>query len=110
MNSSSRQIMPWRFQTPEGIRQIAIPGKLVLDNSEVFTAAGLAGLGMLQGMRFFLQPYIDSGQLVEILPDFPAPRRPLSLLYPHRHLSHKVRVFADWLQGLVATLDRSVSA
>ena len=105
VNSSSRQIMPWRFQTPEGIRQIAIPGKLVLDNSEVFTAAGLAGLGMLQGMRFFLQPYIDSGQLVEILPDFPAPRRPLSLLYPHRHLSHKVRVFADWLQGLVATLD-----
>ena len=105
VNSSSRQIMPWRFQTPEGIRQIAIPGKLVLDNSEVFTAAGLAGLGMLQGMRFFLQPYIDSGQLVEVLPDFPAPRRPLSLLYPHRHLSHKVRVFADWLQGLVATLD-----
>ncbi|HBR3840058.1 TPA: LysR family transcriptional regulator [Klebsiella pneumoniae] len=102
VNSSSRQIMPWRFQTPEGIRQIAIPGKLVLDNSEVFTAAGLAGL---QGMRFFLQPYIDSGQLVEVLPDFPAPRRPLSLLYPHRHLSHKVRVFADWLQGLVATLD-----
>ncbi|HBT4686570.1 TPA: LysR family transcriptional regulator, partial [Klebsiella pneumoniae] len=32
-----------------------------------------------------------------------------SLLYPHRHLSHKVRVFADWLQGLVATLDRTVS-
>lgn len=63
----------------------------MLDNSEVFTAAGLAGLGMLQGMRFFLQPYIDSGQLVEVLPDFPAPRRPLSLLYPHRHLSHKVQ-------------------
>lgn len=52
VNSSSRQIMPWRFQTPEGIRQIAIPGKLVLDNSEVFTAAGLAGLGMLQGDAF----------------------------------------------------------
>ncbi len=46
-----------RFQTPEGIRQIAIPGKLVLDNSEVFTAAGLAGLGMLQGMRFFATLY-----------------------------------------------------
>ncbi|QRZ80134.1 LysR family transcriptional regulator, partial [Klebsiella quasipneumoniae] len=48
--------------------------------------------------------------LVEILPDFPAPRRPLSLLYPHRHLSHKVRVFADWLQGLVATLARTPPA
>lgn len=51
VNSSSRQIMPWRFQTPAGVRQVAIPGKLVLDNSEVFTAAGLAGLGMLQGMH-----------------------------------------------------------
>ncbi|MDP1109193.1 LysR family transcriptional regulator, partial [Klebsiella pneumoniae] len=25
VTSSSRQSMPWRFQTPEGIRQIAIP-------------------------------------------------------------------------------------
>ena len=83
--------MPWRFQTPEGIRQIAIPGKLVLDNSEVFTAAGLAGLGCCRGCVSFAT-YIDSGQLVEVLPDFPAPRRLLSLLYPHRHLSHKVRV------------------
>ncbi len=57
VNSSSRQIMPWRFQTPEGIRQIAIPGKLVLDNSEVFTAAGLAGLGMLQGCVSFATLY-----------------------------------------------------
>ena len=105
VNSSSRQFMPWRFESPAGIRQLAIPRKHVPDHADVFTAAGLAGLGMLQGMRFFLQPYIDSGQLVEVLPDFPAPRRPLSLLYPHRHLSHKVRVFSDWLQGLVATLD-----
>ncbi|MCS5873512.1 LysR substrate-binding domain-containing protein [Klebsiella pneumoniae subsp. pneumoniae] len=105
VNSSSRQIMPWRFQTPEGIRQIAIPGKLVLDNSEVFYCCRAGGAGDAAGDAFLLQPYIDSGQLVEVLPDFPAPRRPLSLLYPHRHLSHKVRVLADWLQGLVATLD-----
>ncbi len=86
VNSSSRQIMPRRFQTPEGIRQIAIPGKLVLDNSEVFTAAGLAGLGMLQGMRFFATLYRQRAT-GGVLPDFPAPRRPLSLLYPHRHLA-----------------------
>lgn len=101
INNNSRQIMPWRFQTSTGIKEMTIPGKLILDNSEVYIAAGLAGLGLLQGMKFFLQPYINNGQLVEVLPDFPCPQRQLSLLYPHRHLSHKVRVFAEWLEGLM---------
>ena len=104
INSNSRQVMPWRFQHEAGIEEISIPGKLILDNSEVYIAAGIAGLGLLQGMNFFLQPYIDSGQLVEVLPDFPCPSRRLSLLYPHRHLSHKVRVFAEWLEGLIVEL------
>lgn len=104
INTSSRQVMPWCFQQGDTTEEIALPGKLILDNSEVYIAAGLAGLGLLQGMNFFLQPYIDNGQLVEILPDYPSPRRRLSLLYPHRHLSHKVRVFAEWLEGLIAEL------
>lgn len=104
INTSSRQVMPWCFQRGSATEEIALPGKLILDNSEVYIAAGLAGLGLLQGMNFFLQPYIDNGQLVEVLPDYPSPRRRLSLLYPHRHLSHKVRVFAEWLEGLIAEL------
>lgn len=104
INSNSRQAMPWRFQNGRGIEEISLPGKLILDNSEVYIAAGLAGLGLLQGMNFFLQPYIDNGQLIEVLPNFPCPYRKLSLLYPHRHLSHKVRVFAEWLEGQLAGL------
>lgn len=104
INNNSRQIMPWRFQTSTGIKEVTIPGKLILDNSEIYIAAGLAGLGLLQGMKFFLQPYINNGQLMEVLPDFPCPQRQLSLLYPHRHLSHKVRVFAEWLEGLMDEL------
>jgi len=104
INSSSRQVMPWVFRTATGSEEISLPGKLILDNSEVYISAGIAGLGLLQGMNFFLQPYIDNGQLVEVLPNFPCPHRRLSLLYPHRHLSHKVRVFAQWLEGLVEGL------
>lgn len=100
-NSSSRQIIPWTFETPSGAVEVNLPGKLVLDNSETYIAAGLAGLGMLQGMNLFLQPYLESGLLVEIMPDYPAPSRKLSLLYPHRHLSRKVRVFAEWLDNLL---------
>ncbi|MFV0265075.1 MAG: LysR family transcriptional regulator [Kluyvera sp.] len=102
--SNDREVIPWHFVTPTGIEEMTLPGKLILDNSEVYISAGLAGLGLLQGMNFFLQPYIDSGQLVEVLPNFPCPSRKLSLMYPHRHLSHKVRVFAQWLEGVLDDL------
>ncbi|STQ71027.1 D-malate degradation protein R [Hafnia alvei] len=101
VNSNSRQTMPWIFKTETGTVEIHPPGKLVMDNSEAYIVAGLAGLGLLQGMRFFLQPYLDSGRLVEVLPNYPVPHRKLSLLYPHRHLSRKVRAFAEWLEELL---------
>lgn len=101
VNSNSRRTMPWTFTTPEGPREITLSGKLVVDNSEAYVAAGLAGLGLVQGMNVFLKPYLDSGQLVEVLPGNPSPDRKLTLLYPHRHLSHKVRVFTDWLERLL---------
>ncbi|EBE5924414.1 LysR family transcriptional regulator, partial [Salmonella enterica subsp. enterica serovar Gaminara] len=41
---------------------------------------------------------IASGELTEILTDFPPPPKPVSLLYPdRRYLAPKVRVFIDWL-------------
>ncbi|HDZ8011806.1 LysR family transcriptional regulator [Citrobacter amalonaticus] len=99
--SNNRKVIPWHFVTAQGIEEMTLPGKLILDNSEVYITAGLEGLGLLQGMNFFLQSYIDSGRLVEVLPNFPCPSRKLSLLYPHRHLSYKVRVFAQWLEDLL---------
>lgn len=103
-NISSRQIMPWVFQSSSGIEEIHLPGKLVLDNSEVYVSAGLAGLGLLQGMDFFLRPHIATGRLVEVLPNNPVPARTLSVLYPHRHISPKVRVFTQWLETLLKVL------
>ena len=102
VNNSSRQIAPWFFKTQTGIAEVHLPGKLVLDNSETYVAAGLAGLGLLQGIAFLFKPWIEKGLLVEVLPGNPCPPRKLSLIYPHRHLSRKVRVFADWLQNLLA--------
>lgn len=101
INNSSRQPVPWTFKTETGIENIRLPSKLILDNSEAYIAAGLVGLGILQGMNILLQPYINSGQLVEILQDNHAPPRKLSMLYPHRHLARKVRVFGEWLETLI---------
>lgn len=102
INSSSRQIVPWTFQTDSSIKEVRLSSKLVLDNSEAYIAAGLAGLGLLQGMNIFLQPYLDNGRLVEVLQENRAPPRKLSMLYPHRHLSRKVRMFGEWVEGLLS--------
>ncbi|WP_368541995.1 LysR family transcriptional regulator [Enterobacter soli] len=101
VNSRSSKIMPWTFSTPEGAVEMTLPGKLVVDNSEAYVSACLAGLGLLQGMNVFIKPHLESGQLVEVLPHNPCPDRKLSLLYPHRHLSRRVRIFTEWLEGLL---------
>lgn len=56
---------------------------------------------LLEQTDFFLRPYINDGRLVEVLPGNPVPARRLSVLYPHRHISPKVRVFTQWLETLL---------
>ncbi|EAA9177665.1 LysR family transcriptional regulator [Salmonella enterica] len=80
------------------IASIKVPSSILVDNSEAFLSCGLAGLGILHGLRPSLAPFIASGELTEILTDFPPPPKPVSLLYPdRRYLAPKVRVFIDWL-------------
>ncbi|MFB9952877.1 LysR substrate-binding domain-containing protein [Rhizobium puerariae] len=58
----------------------------------------LAGLGVGQHLRRFVQPYIDSGRLVEVLPEWTRPGLPLHAVYPpNRHQSARLKVFIDWL-------------
>ncbi|MFA5677448.1 MAG: LysR substrate-binding domain-containing protein [Pseudomonas sp.] len=75
---------------------------IVTNESEALLACGLAGFGLLQGVRPALQPYLDTGQLVQVLADYPAVPKPVSILYPSRsYLAPKVRVFIDWLTELL---------
>ena len=92
INSSNRQVMPRTFRTSEGSTEIELPGRLVVDNSEAYIAAG-GGAGNTTGHEYFLQPYLERGLLVEVLPDNPSPNRKLSLLYPHRHLPKSTGVY-----------------
>ncbi|MNF88618.1 LysR substrate binding domain protein [compost metagenome] len=58
----------------------------------------LAGLGVGQHLRRFVQPYLDSGELVEILKDWSRPAIPLHAIYPpNRHQSARLKVFVDWV-------------
>ena len=82
--------------------RVAMRGVITVNNSDAYQQAGLAGLGIVQAPRRGWQPWLDSGEVVEILPDYPPPALPVSLLYAHRrHQPLRVRRFMDWLQTLL---------
>ncbi|MDQ0122111.1 DNA-binding transcriptional LysR family regulator [Pseudomonas lini] len=67
-----------------------------------YMTAGLSGLGIISVPLAEANPYLQSGQLVKLLPDWTLSSMPISLVYPYsRHLSARVRVFADWAAALM---------
>lgn len=64
-------------------------------------AACLSGLGIAITFRHLLQPYLDSGALVHVLPEWTAGSTNVQIAYTaNRHLPNKVRVFIDWIDEL----------
>lgn len=56
-----------------------------------------AGLGIGQPLRALVQTWLDSGELVEILADYPRPSLPAYLLTHERKQSARLRAFSDWV-------------
>ncbi len=80
----------------------------VVDNADTFLTCGLVGLGLIQGLRPALQPYIHSGGVTEILPQVKVPPKPISVVITdRRHRTPKVDVFMRWLEELLAEQELS---
>ncbi|BET10264.1 LysR family transcriptional regulator [Pandoraea sputorum] len=78
--------------------EIHMQGSVAVNDAEAYLQLGLSGFGTVQLARFMALPYLQSGQLVEILHQWKPPPMPISAVYPHnRHLSPKVRVFVDFI-------------
>jgi DNA-binding transcriptional LysR family regulator len=89
---------PLEFMTDAGLKLATPPGVVAVTGTEAYTAAALAGLGLVQVPRYRIAGELARGQLVEVLADVPPPAIPVSVMVPHaRQLSARVRVFADFL-------------
>ena len=102
---SARTGRQFGHQVRRGDEQVEVSGQyqLALNESNAHVSALVAGLGIAQAARFNAQPYLDSGDLVQVLPDWQGPSLPVHVVYPpNRHLSAKVRAFVDWTAELFA--------
>jgi DNA-binding transcriptional LysR family regulator len=87
----------WTFDGPEGRTVVPVTSRLMVDHGEPLLHAALAGLGILLQPVELLQPALEDGRLVEVLPSYTAPTRPLHILYaPDRRMTPKLRSFIDF--------------
>jgi LysR family transcriptional regulator for bpeEF and oprC len=101
-NPNQRRALPWRFER-EGVREEFTPGeRIALGTPEAVLDLAIAGGGIVQLGDIQVAPPIAAGRLVPILADRArTDTTPVSVVYPQgRHLSAKVRAFADFAAGL----------
>lgn len=90
----------WLFVGSDGQEHvIPVSGSLSATTSEALIAPLLGGHGIANWPDFILYPYVASGQLVQLLPDYTAePRLTLQVIYgARRHLPGKARAFIDFM-------------
>lgn len=78
-----------------------LPTRLSVSGADAYTSGCRAGIGLIQAARYSLAPWLESGELVEVLAETPPPPMPIYIMYPPgRFLAPRVRVLIDWLIGL----------
>lgn len=87
------------------VREAMLSYDVTVRGAEIYTATGIAGLGLIQVPRYRVERQLETGSLVAVLGSYPPPRMPISVLHPsNRNLSPRVRVFIDWLAELFRIL------
>lgn len=85
-------------------RQVAVHGRMHLNNGESMRDAAVAGLGIALVPLFIAAPALRSGKLLELLPESPPTADSVHAVYPQtRYVSRSVRAIID---VLVAAFER----
>lgn len=98
LSPQNGRAFPFRFEREGEKQEITAAHRIGVNESNAHLAAGLAGLGIIQTFSYSAREALQSGLLVEILrPWRPAPY-PFHVVYPqNRYITHRLRVFIDWL-------------
>jgi len=97
----------WTFESPDGVIDVPISGRLNVNGLVFLRNAARDGLGIIMIPTWMMNDEHNSGQLISILEDFPVmpPSTPIHAVFAHnRQLAPKIRAFVDFLAERMATL------
>ena len=88
----------WRFVSGNRIVAVKVGGTFASNSVVVLRRAALRGLGIALLPLYRVQRDLASGELVQVLKDYPLQERPFYVLLPdNRLMPEKVRLFIDFL-------------
>jgi len=95
------RMFPNEFEKDGELLTLDSHHRVAVNDSNAYMAATLAGLGVAQLVTFMAAPHLETGALVQVLPEWSTKPVPIYVVYPpNRHLSAKVRSFVDWTADL----------
>ena len=102
ISNRTGRVLDWEFARADEKIRLTLDGVLAMNDSDAYVVAGLMSFGIVKAANYVVRPYLESGQLMQVLTDWTAEQFPISVIYPqNRHLSAKVRIFVDWVSELI---------
>lgn len=93
---SSAQPCRWRFQKAGKTEEVRPAGRFRANDWKALLHAAVEGYGVTLGPVDVLQAEINAGRLVQVLPDYEGPARPMHVLVPPgRRQTVKIRSFVN---------------
>lgn len=89
----------WHLQQGKKEETVKVRGSLSTNHGEVALGWGLDGHGILMRSEWDIAPYLRSGRLVPVLPDWHLAPADIFAVYPERlNMSAKVTAFIDFMR------------
>ncbi|MCE1270364.1 MAG: LysR family transcriptional regulator [Acinetobacter sp.] len=96
-----RELSELSFQN----HRVKMPYRLLVENTEAYIQAGLAGIGLIQIPEFDAKSYVHKGQLIRLFTDIPSSELPVNILLTDRQYRPKYfQDFIDWLDERLKNL------
>ena len=104
-NPELGKLFPWEFQTGGRTVQIPMRSRLICDDLEAVTEAGLRGDGLVMLGTYRAVPLVEAGLLRPVLGQFAVQSRYYYIHYPNRQfLAPRTRLVLDFLMDRIESL------
>lgn len=101
VSSATGKPVPLCFRVNGKTVDLTMRSTISVTGADLYTGAAIAGAGLIQVPRYRIAEDLADARLKVILPAFPPPPMPVSVLYLHnRQLSPRVRIFTQWLEDI----------
>ncbi|MCG9575011.1 LysR family transcriptional regulator [Vibrio tubiashii] len=96
---SDPNLRRWQFIDNTKSIEVETDGNMLLNDNLLLLTAAQQGIGIIKMPSYLVQPSLDSGQLVQLLPNYFIARSNIYLIYPPQlRSSNKLAAFIDFTQ------------